>query len=562
MPGKRWDPNGPARCLVRGPGLCSIKQMAEGLARLLIPVAGRARGAPIVAAFPLTRRRPLPHAWMTGLAALVALVALVPLGFIVWMTVKTGWATSSALIFRARTGELLVNTALLLGLAIPIAAALALALAWLTERSDLPAARLCAWLGVAPLAVPAFVQSYAWVSLFPGLHGLGGSVLVSVLAYFPFVYLPVAAQLRRLDPAIEDVAASLGLGPWRVFFRAVLPQLRLALAGGSLLVGLHLLAEYGLFAMIRFDTFTTAIVDQFQSTFNGPAANMLADVLVLCCLGLLLLEGACRGTARYARIGSGAARRAPRRRLGRWTLPALLLPAGLALLALGVPVTTLSRWLAAGGAEVWRPDHVGSALGQTLLLVLPGAALTTLAALPLAWLTVRAPGRLQRVLEACHYYLGALPGVVIALALVTIAVRVALPLYQTTANLLLAYLLLFLPRALVSLRASIAQAPVELEQAAMALGRSPAAALWQVTLRLAAPGIMASMALVGMGITTELTATLMLAPNGTHTLATQFWALTSELDYAAAAPFAVAMIAWSLPLVVLLHTQSQKAAAG
>ena len=36
--------------------------------------------------------------------------------------------------------------------------------------------------------------------------------------------------------------------------------------------------------MIRFDTFTTAIVDQFQSAYNGPAANMLAGVLVACCL--------------------------------------------------------------------------------------------------------------------------------------------------------------------------------------------------------------------------------------------------------------------------------------
>lgn len=74
-------------------------------------------------------------------------------------------------------------------------------------------------------------------------------------------------------------------------FRVVLPQLKLAICGGALLVALHLLAEYGLYVMIRFDTFTTAIYDQFQSTFSGPAANMLAGVLALCCLAILLLEG-------------------------------------------------------------------------------------------------------------------------------------------------------------------------------------------------------------------------------------------------------------------------------
>ncbi len=97
--------------------------------------------------------------------------------------------------------------------------------------------------------------------------------------------MPVAAVLRRLDPTLEDVAASLGTPPWKVFFRVVLPQLRLAICGGALLVALHLLAEYGLYVMIRFDTFTTAIYDQFQSTFSGPAANMLAGVLALCCPG-------------------------------------------------------------------------------------------------------------------------------------------------------------------------------------------------------------------------------------------------------------------------------------
>jgi iron(III) transport system permease protein len=502
----------------------------------------------------------LPRLSVTGIASLVALLALLPLGFVVWVTIETGWATDAAMVFRPRVGELLVNTALLEGCTIPLAIVLAVALAWLTERSDLPGRRLWAWLAVAPLAVPAFVQSYAWVTVVPDLHGLFGGVLVALLAYFPFLYLPVAAQMRRLDPAAEDVAASLGLGPWRTFFRVVVPQLRLSICGGSLLIGLHLLAEYGLFAMIRFDTFTTAIVDQFQSAFNGPAANMLAGVLVLCCLGLLALEAACRGDERYARVGAGAARLPDQRRLGRATLPCLLVPAVTTALALGVPLVTLARWLIAGGTAIWRPGVIGAALGHTLVYALVGAVLTTLAVVPMAWLSVRAPGRLQRALEACHYYVGSLPGVVVALALVTIAVRVALPLYQTAATMILAYGLLFMPRALIGLRASVAQAPVELEHAAMALGRPPLRAVWQTTMRLAAPGVAASMALVALGITTELTATLMLAPIGTRTLATEFWSLTGEIDYAAAAPYALLKVLASLPLTLLLHAQSRRAA--
>jgi len=498
--------------------------------------------------------------WVGIAAVLVSLLALLPLGFVLWVGVDTGWETASALIFRPRVGELLVNTALLIILTVPLCTALALALAWLTERSDLSGARTWAWLAVAPLAVPAFVHSYAWMTVAPGLHGLPGAVLVSVIAYFPFLYLPLSAAMRRLDPGMEDTAASLGLGPWAVFFRVVLPQLRLAICGGSLLIGLHLLAEYGLFVMIRFDTFTTAIVDQFQSTYNGPAANMLSGVLVVCCFALLGLESAARGNERYARVGSGAARMPFKRPLGAWSAPCQLLPLAATALALGVPLYTLVRWLVAGGAGVWRLDEMGPALLQTLGLALGGAVLTTLAAVPMAWLSIRSPGRLQRLLEACNYLVGSLPGVVVALALVTVTVRVAMPIYQTAVTVLLAYLLMFLPRALISLRAGIAQAPVELERAARSLGRTPAQALWSITMRLAAPSAAAGAALVGLGITNELTATLMLAPNGTRTLATSFWAYSSEIDYAAAAPYALVMVLLSLPMTWLLYTQSKRSA--
>lgn len=253
--------------------------------------------------------------WVALAALCVSIFALLPLGFVAWVAFQSGWDTVAALVFRPRVGELLINTAMLVALTVPLTILLSLALAWLTERSDLPGARWWSWLAAAPLAVPAFVHSYAWISVAPGMHGLWAAVLISLVAYFPFVYLPIAAALRRLDPAMEDAAASLGYGPWAVFFKVVLPQLRLAIWGGALLVGLHLLAEYGLFVTIRFDTFTTAIVDQFQSTYNGPAANMLAGVLVLCCFVLLGMEA---GTRDGSAMRGWAQGRRGKYRCGLW----------------------------------------------------------------------------------------------------------------------------------------------------------------------------------------------------------------------------------------------------
>lgn len=494
------------------------------------------------------------------LAVLIALFSLIPLAYVIFMTATTGWDTVIELIIRPRVGELLLNTVMLVSVTVPLSLILGVGGAWLVERTTLRGYRWWALGLAAPLAIPAFVNSYAWASTVPSLAGLGAGTLIATLSYFPLVYIPVAATLGRLDPAIEQSAASLGLGPWAVFFRVVLPQLRIPMAGGALLVALHLLSEYGAFAMIRFDTFTTAIMVQFQSTFNGTAGNMLASVLVLLCMILLLVEAKARGNERYARVGFGAQGLATRLHLGRYEVPAQLSLLVLFVLSVGVPMYSVIRWLIAGGADVWEPSRLLPALTQTLGYGLIGALVTCVVAFPMAFLAVRYPSWFSKLLELSNYITSSMPGIVVGLAFVTVSIRLVPGVYQTAYVLLAAYVLLFLPRALVNLRSGLAQAPRELEEAARSLGRTPATAFFKVTLRLTAPAAAGGAALVFLAIVNELTATLLLAPNGTRTLSTAFWALSSEIDYAGAAPYALLMILISAPMTYLLFQQSKKAA--
>lgn len=498
---------------------------------------------------------------MAVAAVIVVAASFIPLGYVIAASIATGWDTASALLFRPRVGELLSNTVLLVVATVPICVIVGVLAAWLVERTRVPGAKVWAVLLAAPLAVPAFVNSYSWVTAIPSLGGLTGGVLIATLSYFPLVYIPAAATLRRLDPAVEESARALGVGPWAVFFRVVVPQLRLAIAGGALLVSLHLLAEYGAFVFIRFDTFTTAIFEQYQSTFNGAAATMLAGVLVLLCLTLLVIESVVRGSARYARIGSGTARRAVPAELGWRYSPIVLAFLGVLIAAsVGVPVVSVLRWLLIGGNAVWEWDALASALVQTLGFGIAGAVVTCVLAFPIAWISIRRRGRFSRFLEGGTYISSSLPGIVVALALVTVSIRYLHPLYQSVAVVIAGYALLFLPRALVNLRAGLAQAPVGLEEAAQSLGVSPLSAFFRVTLRLAAPATAAGGALVFLGIVNELTATLLLAPTGTRTLSMRFWSLSSEIDYAGAAPYALIMIVLSLPMTYVLFSQSKKVA--
>jgi len=139
----------------------------------------------------------------------------------------------------------------------------------------------------------------------------------------------------------------------------------------------------------------------------------------------------------------------------------------------------------------------------------------------------------------------ALPGVVVALGLVSFTINHAFALYQSSLELIGAYAILFLPLAVVGVRSSIGAAPERLEEVGRSLGAGRAMVWLRVTLPLIAPGLAVAFALVFISSATELTATLMLRPTGVNTLATRFWAYTSELSYGSAAPYAAMMVAVS-----------------
>jgi iron(III) transport system permease protein len=491
-------------------------------------------------------------------AGAVASLALVPLGYVVWYAVSLGPTATWELLFRPRVGELLTNTVALFVGVVGCCVLLGVACAWLVERTDLPLRHVWHVLFVAPLAVPAFVNSYGWVSLTHDVQTYPGAVLVVTLSYFPLVYLPVVAALRGLDPALEEVAYSLGYSRWTTFRRVVLRGARPAVLGGALLVGLHVLAEFGALQMLRFPTFTTAIYDQYRSAFNSAPANVLAGVLVLCCLLLLLAELRLRGDAALWRVGSGSRRPVERVTLRRSTPAVLAGVALVVLLALGVPLASLVHWLVVGSSTEFPVDELVSAAATTVGLALGAAALATVLVVPVAWLAVRHRGPVANAIERCAFAAHALPGIVVALALVAVSIRVVQPLYQTVPLLLLGYAVLYLPRALVSVRATLEQAPPVLEDVARSLGVGRLGTLTRVTLPLIRNGLGAGAALVFLAVATELTATLLLAPLGTSTLATEFWANSSSVRYGAAAPYALLLVLISVPATVLLSRQARR----
>ena len=506
--------------------------------------------------------------WLPAL--LVGLALALPLAYLL---IRGAGATDEAwtLLFRARTAQILGRSALLAVLVTTISVAIAVPLAWLTTRTDLPLRRFWSVAVSLPLVVPSYVGGFIVVSALgpkgllqgalsplgvdrlPDIYGApGAAITLSVLSY-PYVLLTVRGALLNLDPALEESARGLGARPLRTFLRVTLPQLRPAIGSGGLLVALYTLSDFGAVSLLRYETFTWAIYQQYQSALDRSAAALLSLVLVALAIAVLVAESYSRGRGGFHRSSAGAQRPHAMATLGRWKWPALgfcalVLSAGLLL-----PMAVLAYWLVKGLAAGEELALLWVAARNSLYVSGLAAVVTVACAIPIATLIVRYPGGLSRAVKSLSFVIYALPGVVVALALVFFGASFARPVYQTTWLLLLAYVVLFLPVALGATRSSLLQINPALEDAARGLGYTASQTLRAVVIPLLRPGIAAGALLVFLVTMKELPATLILGPLEFKTLATAIWSASSEAFFArAAAPALMLVVLASVPTALLM----------
>lgn len=489
-------------------------------------------------------------------AAAAALLALLPVGYLLVRSVEGGLDAFAATLLRERTGWLLLRS---LGLTATVTACclvVGCGLAWLTTRTDLPWRR--GWIVVLalPLAVPSYVAAFTWISAFPALAGFWGAVLVLTACCYPYVLLPVAAALSRADPALEEVSRSLGRSAAATFVWVTLRQARPAAAAGGLLVALYVLSDFGAVSLLRYDVFTRVIYTSYRSSFDRTPAAILSLLLVALTILITVAEARTRGRAAQARVGSGAPRNPALVRLGAWRPAASAAAVAVAAVALAFPAASLGYWLLRGRSAGLDLARLGEGALATVWVSALGAGLVTVLAVPVGVLAARHRSRSVRVMEHATYAGHALPGIVVALSLVFFGIRYAQPIYQRPPLLVLAYAVLFLPAAVGAVRASVAISPPILEEVARSLGRKPWDVLRRVTLPLAVPGITAGAALVLLTCMKELPATLLLRPTGMDTLATRLWSATSTGAYAAAAPYAALLVLLAVvPTFLLTRAQ-------
>ena len=524
---------------------------------------------------PVEALRKRAPAWLWASAVAVAALFAVPIVYLVTRNVTEGSDTLDAF-FSRDTAEPLWDTLRLAASVSVASAALGTLLAWLTMRTDLPLRRFWRIACPLPLVLPSFVAGAALLAaLAPGgladealeplgiastprIDGFWGAFFVLTVVSYPYVYLPVAARLSGLPPSLEEAARLLGESGFGAFRRIVWPQVATAVRAGTLLVFLYAVSDFGVVQLMGYPTLSTRIF--VNRLFDAPLAFALGLVLAVVALAVAAMERASARSTAAELATSG--HRAAVLRLSRWKAPALLAVVIAVGLGLFAPVIVMAWWVYRGvanetagfpGLDTALRD-LGDPAFNTVLAGVVTAVVAVALVLPVAYLTGRYRSRAAIAVHTVVAGAFAIPGLLIALSAVFMALQV--PgldfLYLTFPLLIFAYVVHFGVQALRSAEVGVTTVDRRLDEAARTLGAGRLRRFWRIELPLMLPALAAGGGLVLLSTMKELPATLLAAPIGFETLATRIWNANADGFLAEAGLASLVLIAVSAALTWLL----------
>jgi iron(III) transport system permease protein len=471
-------------------------------------------------------------------------------------------------------------------------------LAWLVERTDLPAPALVRALVILPMATPPFLLAISWIILLSprtgvinallvnafglaappfNIYSLGGMVFVEGLALVPSAFLILAPAARNLDPNLEESALVSGAGTMQLVFRIVLPLLLPALAGAAIFLMIVSFVVFDVPGTIgmpaRIFVLSSQIYSLIADSPRGiPDYGKVSAMALMFTLGLLALTLAyhrlMRHAGRFATVTGKGYRPRPFR-LGRlrWlavaavvlyflcaVLAPLLILVWTSLMPFQAPVSVAAARMAtlANHREFFANPFIVAATFNSITVALVASTAVAALSLVTAWVSIRshAPGR--RAIDALAFLPLAMPGVLIATALIYVylAVRI-IPIYGTIWIIAVAYLTIYLSFGSRAMNGVVLQLHPELDEAARMSGAGLLATVRRVIVPLTAPGLAAVWIWVFAHCLRELTAALLLQGADNATLPTLLYSYWSGGETNKAAAVGVWLVLGLLAVVVV-----------
>jgi len=488
--------------------------------------------------------------------------------------------------------EVMANTTLFVLGSSTLSTLLAIFLAYLNTRTDIPFKFLFGILSIIPMMIPHLLFSVSWALLLNPSNGmlnlalmqafslehapfdiysLGGMILVEGLLDLPIAYLIIAPAMASFDVTLEESSRVAGAGSWRTLLRVTLPVLRPAILAAFILGVVRSLASFAVPQVLgmpgRVHVLATHLYEMIATGFAtdyGKAAAVGMSVLAASVTLILVYRALTAESERFVTVSSRGFRPTVVE-LGKARAPLFGVVALLSFLLIVLPVAVLlytsfvpySMVPSARAFSLMSLRHWTSVLGDpisllalknSLFLAVAGATLGVLLSVFVAYAIVKVKTRASGLLESLSYLSFSFPGIVIGVGFMWFFVQT--PLYATIWALLLGYIATYLPYGIRPMSSAFIQIHSHLEESSLVCGASPMTTMRRIIAPLLIPGIVSGWILMAAMFVRELTLSVVLSRPGTEVLAVQILRFAEDGLWGRLSALGIVMILISTALVL------------
>jgi len=481
------------------------------------------------------------------------------------------------------------------------ATALALFLAYISVRTDVPFRFLFKIIPIVPMMVPHVLFSISWVMLLNPTNGIinlalmqtfgldtapfniytmWGMIMVEGLLDMPIAYLVIAPAMASFDVSLEESSRVSGAGAGRTMFRVTLPVLRPAILAAFILVVIRCFGAFAVPQVIglrgRIYVMATHLYRSISTGFAadfGQAAALGMSVLVVCVILIFIYRYFTSASEKFVTI-SGRGYKSTLIPLKKAKIPVLIVMAVLSFVLVILPVLvllyislvpysmvpsarafsmmTLTHWIA-----VIRDPVSMMSLQNSLFLGIVGATLGITLSIFIAYVIVKIRTKASGLLESLTFLSFSFPGIVIGVGFMWFFVRT--PLHATIWALLIGYIAAYLPYGVRPLSSAFVQIHKHLEESSHVSGASFLTTFHRIIVPLLVPGIVSGWILMATMFLRELTLSVVLSRPGSEVLAVQILRFSEDGQWGRLSALGIIMIAASTLLVTLVSVLGNKA---
>jgi len=536
---------------------------------------------------------------LTGaVIGVVGVLVLVPLGMLVWSSLRTGrpgfpGGAFSLIHYETAYSDwstylTLIRSFIFAGAVTVISLGIGSLFAWMIERTNMPYREWAYSMMVSPLAIPRMLFGIAWVLLLSGKIGLinkffqyafgfrgfdvysmGGMIWVQALIEVPTAFLMVLGSLRSMDPSLEEAASVSRSNTLKTMRKITFPIMTPAMLAAAIFlftVNIEVFEIPGIIGLPAGITiFSTAIylnANVLTPPNYGLANTYAMTFLVLSTVLVTLYRKGTRHAEQYSTItGKGFRPRLIDLGAGRYVaffifivffiitilLPMLVLLYGSLLPLYEVPsAEAFTKITLQNYVSIIQAPWLGKVLKNTILLMAVAPTACVFLAALVAWVVhrTRESKKWKAVIDVLSFLPQATPSIVIALCLLLVFLYVRfIPIYGTVWIIALAFVIRYLPFSSRTIGAAVIQIHKELEESAQICRASEMKSFFKITLPLIAPALVNVWIWVSMQSVRALSAALMLYSSKNEVLSTRIWEIWYEGDIAKVSALAVMMIA-------------------